>query len=403
MASELILQLQNEDGTFCCEKYINFPSPRSAYIAICYTNTVGSRALADALKVKIIDFIARLDSAFSATTPPCSTTPKLFGDCLALNADHATKLLLAVSDSVSNVFVNESLTDWPYVLLPVLKSGIPVTLQPPFNIPQVAFWNSNISEVIPVICSVVGISDEDNRIFISYKRTDTAALAEQLFTRLHKEGFEVFLDRFSIDPGVNFQNRLYQELADKAMVVFLESPTFLTSKWIQLEIDFAKQYKLGYLAVNIAGSPKILSVDDENRRSVNLNIAAELDIPDLDDLIHDIKRQHTVALYRMRKYLSRNIEVALQRSGVAPTVDSKGFITFRNQSKNVNYRIWPSARPPRLNDYHYTDISEGSDVKIIVGPEFKEEMRERLNSWLAKKCLVEFYNEGQITDLIKLI
>ena len=38
MASELIIQLQNRNGSFNCEKFDHKPSPKSVYIAICFTD-----------------------------------------------------------------------------------------------------------------------------------------------------------------------------------------------------------------------------------------------------------------------------------------------------------------------------------------------------------------------------
>ena len=67
------------------------------------------------------------------------------------------------------------------------------------------------------------ITTEITRIFISYRRLETLPVALQLFDRLTHEGFDVFLDRFSIPPGYDFQRRLNQELEDKSMVILLES------------------------------------------------------------------------------------------------------------------------------------------------------------------------------------
>lgn len=404
MASELIIQLQNKDGSFNCEKYNHLPTPKSVYIAICYTDTNRSEQLAKDLKTKLISSIANLESDFSSAQPPCSGSVKPFGGCQALAISDNLKLLIVVSDGTTSSIVNSSLLSWSDTILPVLKVGSPVILPPPFNAPQVAFWSTDIEEVIPSIYGVIGVSDEDQRIFISYRRTDTAELAEQLFDRLNHEGFEVFLDRFSIRPGVNFQNRLYQELADKAMVIFLESPSFLDSEWVKLEIAFAKKYRLGLLALNINASKKIISIDDEYRRSISVSgITGRLSTSNLDSLVNDIKQQHSIALYRMKNYLNNNIIAALQSKGASTSFDSNGFISVTDKAGKLEYKIWATARPPMINDYHYSDISHTTGVKIIFGPEFREEKREVLNTWLSKKSAVDYYNEGEIMNLINLI
>lgn len=404
MASELIIQLQNRDGSFNCEKFDNLPSPKSTYIAICFTDNNRSKQLATELKTKLINSISNLGSNFIGSQPPCNGHVADFNGCQVLGVPDNLKLLIVVSDGKSSTIANASVLKWTETILPVLQSDIPVTLPNPFNSPQVAFWNADIDEVIPTIFSLIGISEEDQRIFISYRRTDTSAFAEQLFDRLSHEGFEVFLDRFSINPGVNFQNRLYQELADKAMIVFLESPNFLTSPWIQLEIAFAKKYRLGYLALNIDKSLEIISIDDEFRKDISLTIGTGLlNSPSLNNLVNDIKQLHSVALYRMKNYLNTNIIAALKNNGATPNFDENGFISVANRARNLNYKIWATPRPPKVNDYHHSDVSNPVGEKVIFGPEFMEEKREILNTWISRKSVVRFYNEGEILSLTNLI
>jgi hypothetical protein len=404
MASELILQLQKRNGSFSCEKFNYLPSPKSVYIAICFTDNSQSEQLAITLRAKLISSITNLESNFISSQPPCGGLAVGFNGCQALGIPDNIKLLIVVSDGMSNTFTNSSVLNWSQTLLPVLQLGNPVSLPTPFKVPQVAFWRNHIDEVLPIIFGLIGISEEDQRIFISYRRDDTSVFAEQLFDRLHHEGFDVFLDRFSISPAINFQSRLYQELADKAMIVFLESPNFLTSPWIQLEIAFAKKYRLGLLALNIDGSPLIPSIDNEYRRELSLNpVKGQLDIPALDSLVADIRQQHSVALYRKRNYLSNNIVAALESLGASTSFDSNGFINVSEKAGKKSYKIWATPRPPKVNDYHFTDISHSTGERVIVGPEFKENKREQLNTWLSQKSLIKYFNEGEILSLITLI
>ncbi len=403
MASELIIQLQKKDKTFSCEKYDNLPSPKSAYIAICHTDTIQSAQYANELKRKLISSITDLECNFIKSQPPCGGQGTIFNNCMALSIPDNLKLLIVVSDSKSKNFANPSVLNWQHTTLPVLKFGNHCTLPKPFCIPNAVFWNKSIDEVIPTIFGLVGISEEAQRVFISYRRKDTSALAEQLFDRLNHEGFEVFLDRFSINPSINFQNRLYQELSDKAMVLLIESPDYNNSNWVQYEIDFAKKYRLGILAINTDNSPKVLSVDEEYRRNVSLNASRILDTASLDALVVEIKQQHSIALYRMRNYLSTNIIAALRNQGATTNVDNKGFISVSNRTGTTEYKIWATPRPPKVNDYHYTDVSNPVGEKVIVGPEFREQKKEVLNTWLSQKSVVRFYNEGEILNLTNLV
>lgn len=402
MPSELIIQLQDTRGRFSCEKFDNLPSPKSAYIAICFNDSPHAESYANDLKAKLINSIVNLGNNFLSSQPPCGGHAVGFNGCQALGIPDNLKLLIVVSDGMNNTFAEQSVLNWHHTTLPVLRTGNAYNLPHPFNIPNAVFWDNDIDEVIPTIFGLVGISEEGQKIFISYRRTDTSAFAEQLFDRLNHDGFEVFLDRFSINPSVNFQKRLYQELADKAMVLLLESPTYQSSKWVQYEIDFAKKYRLGLLAINTNSSPNVITVDDEYRRNVTLNPSGIIDNPSLDMLVQEIKQQHSIALYRMRNYLTTNIVAALQNKGATTNFDANGFISVAN-TRGTEYKIWATPRPPKVNDYHYSDISNPVGEKVIVGPEFMEERRETINAWLSQKSVVNFYNEGEILTLSNLI
>lgn len=404
MASKLIIQLQNRYGSFSCEKFDRLPSPKSAFIAICFTDNTQSEQLAVELKTNLIKSINNLENNFATAALPCGAVAVDFNDCNSLGVPDNLKLLIVVTDGKSSSFANPAVLNWAETTLPVVQLGNHVNLPNPFKIPNAAFWKNEIKEVIPYIFGLIGISEEDQRIFISYRRDDTTSFAEQLFDRLNHEGFDVFLDRFSINPAVNFQNRLYQELADKAMIVFLESPTFLSSPWIQLEIAFAKKYRLGLLALNVNNSPQIPALDNEYRIGVQLSSTTkQIDITELDNLVTEIRQRHSIALYRMRNYLNSNIVAALENRGARTSFDKNGFISVEDKAGKLNYKIWATPRPPKVNDYHYTDISHSTGEKIIVGPEFKENKREQVNTWLSQKSVVKYFNEGEILNLTNLI
>jgi len=399
MNSELVIQLQDKQGNFICEKFSNLLSPKSIYIAICFTDNQQSEDSAVELKDKLIKAISNNNAGFKKISADCGGNAVSFPNCYAVGIADNIKLLIVVSDGKTNAFVNTDVLNWSEKILPVLPKGTNVGLPPPLSDPQAAFWTSDIDEVIPYIFGKIGVSDEDQRIFISYRRIDTTALAEQLFNRLNQERFEVFLDTFSINPGVVFQSRLYQELVDKAMVVFLESKNFSNSEWTQAEAAFVKLNRLGYIALNIDNAPKIPSVDEQFRimiSAADLTLEKELLIPKLDSVVKKIREQHSAALNYMKDYLNMSIVVALNNRGITPQYDTKGFIG----DTAAKYKIWTTPRPPKLDDYHYAETSGAAKRRIIFGPRFMEDKRKILNEWLSNKSAIEFYNEGDILNLI---
>lgn len=87
------------------------------------------------------------------------------------------------------------------------------------------------------------------KVFISYRRIDSAAIAQQLFREFTQRNFLVFLDEVSIEHGADFQAELRWWLNDTDMVLVLASPNLEASRWVQEELLFAQLHQIGTLAV----------------------------------------------------------------------------------------------------------------------------------------------------------
>lgn len=101
------------------------------------------------------------------------------------------------------------------------------------------------------LCSVLleGLSllRRTRRLFISYRRAETHRIAIQLYELLDARGFDVFLDTHSIRPGEPFQEILWQRLADTDVIVLLDSPGFLKSRWTEEELARANSTSIQIL------------------------------------------------------------------------------------------------------------------------------------------------------------
>jgi len=87
------------------------------------------------------------------------------------------------------------------------------------------------------------------KIFISYARHESRAIALQLQQRLAARWYQAFLDTHTIRPGTNFQETLMQELSDSDLVILLDSPDIKNRPWVLEEIAFADRACLGTLQV----------------------------------------------------------------------------------------------------------------------------------------------------------
>ena len=87
----------------------------------------------------------------------------------------------------------------------------------------------------------------NRRLFISYRRAESRSAAIQLYEFLDRCGFDVFLDTHSIRPGDIFQDELWHRLVDTDVVVLLDTPGFLESKWTEQELARASSMSIGVL------------------------------------------------------------------------------------------------------------------------------------------------------------
>jgi hypothetical protein len=97
------------------------------------------------------------------------------------------------------------------------------------------------------ILDLFGLTREIRQAFISYRRTDSQAVADQLFEAFTHRGYQMFLDTASVDAAAKFQAVLMDRLADMDMVVFLDSPNVGSSKWVLEEFKRADMLNLGML------------------------------------------------------------------------------------------------------------------------------------------------------------
>lgn len=93
-----------------------------------------------------------------------------------------------------------------------------------------------LESVTSILLEGLGLLRKTRRLFISYRRIETQGVAIQLYELLDQHGFDVFLDTHSIRPGEPFQDVLWHRLADTDVIVLLDSPHFMESRWTEQEL-----------------------------------------------------------------------------------------------------------------------------------------------------------------------
>jgi hypothetical protein len=139
----------------------------------------------------------------------------------------------------------------------------------PINAFQCSNHKSWVPALVDDILSYLWLNRRTRKIFISYKRTDSAAVAHQLYMRFVELGYQVFLDDCSIDVGADFQREIKWWLNDADAVLVLGTSRLPNSPWVLEEIQFANLAKIELLAVTWPGAaPLPLRVVMEDQRVV---------------------------------------------------------------------------------------------------------------------------------------
>ncbi len=409
----VIIQFQLPDGTYRCRGFVG-PSFATPALVVILTEGQGTQA-AQTIERELVAAVSSLSGQPEHLNMPCLGFIAQSLDCHAHEVKSCYKLLVIVGDQHTSISCSGLIDDWntkrqsddSYRILAVFPSGSDVSRLLPAALADlnVCFYQDVKQHVIPCVLARSGITPDDYRVFISYKRDETSALADQLFEVLSAAGFDVFLDRHCLPAGVSFQQYLSQELVDKSMLVLLESAGVVASDWVKWEIDLAKQSKMGLLALHPTGASAHPDIDPPRRRDVNA--------PDPQDpkritdalaqqVVLWVREFHNTALHKRRNELRQNLIVEAENRGVS--VDSsapQGYIKFQSGGAPTReYRVWLTSRPLQFDDFHYTDtecVANSSAVGLVMSPmPHVINLRQQKIEWLARRSGIRFSDEGQL-------
>ncbi len=431
-AHEIVLQTEMAEGRFRCRAFSGVPAARRSWISIVASGSDAGRKL-------VGELAAELEAVLLGSSPQATVADI---DCYAAPADikpsdqpERLKVLILIGSNDWRFADQpwygtwESDRDQSYVMLVRPPGKYEDQFDPSIGDTHLlrrvnaGSWTHSIVETLPSILARAEITSNVSRIFISYRRLETLPVALQLFDRLVHEGFDVFLDRFSIPPGYDFQRRLHQELEDKSMVVLLESKLLKDSKWTQHEIDFAKRNRLGMLSLrmpDVKGDALLASIFPGARENLevehfvgpavhdpieNVDQWPALKVEALDRVIGRIKVAHAAALFQRRYRLRGDVVAALNAEhGVNAQYCAVG--PLKVVCGSDEHVVWLTTRPPEVEDFrsvygaHCARPSPTPDSRgIIVGPQAALEP-DRIDQlqWLREVSRCPSFDEGNLRD-----
>ena len=150
----------------------------------------------------------------------------------------ALKKLIGNGDAVYPIFFT------------LFEQEVPEELRP-INGEQ--YSEEKLDSIVNVAFEELRLLRKKRRVFISYKRSDSAAVANQLYDKLSRHQFDVFLDTYSIRGAADFQAELHHRITDCDVLIQLNSQGFKDSKWCIEEITEANARRVGVLQINWPG------------------------------------------------------------------------------------------------------------------------------------------------------
>ena len=107
--------------------------------------------------------------------------------------------------------------------------------------------DKRLDAITNLVLENLGLLRRTRRLFISYRRSNSSHEALQLRHELDARGYDVFLDTHSVPRGDDFQEVLWHRLADSDVVVMLDTPGFMTSRWTKEELAQAEAMTIGMI------------------------------------------------------------------------------------------------------------------------------------------------------------
>jgi hypothetical protein len=180
-----------------------------------------------------------------------------FGDVNGnFNDIETTKILLRNGTMILPIFFNEFSSDIPEILL---------------NQNAIRYSKNEINRISNIVLESFELLRSTRKIFISYKRSESTAIAIQLFEALEACCFDVFLDTHSIQKGEPFQDELWHRMTDCDVIILLNTPKFLESHWCKEEFAEAGAKQIGIVQL-VWPSHNLGSIENSSQISYPLQL-----------------------------------------------------------------------------------------------------------------------------------
>jgi len=234
-------------------------------------------------------------------------------------------------------------------------------------------WENMLSSrnLTSLILRELGLTEKERKIFLSYRHTDGQFIANQFFDTLTHKGFDVFLDRYSIQPGKDFPEKIWESLDEKAFILVIETIEAHLSDWLVREVIHGLKSHMGFLILTMPGvTQRIPNTKDLPRfilKPEDLRYKGEFNIIKssiIEKILIQIEFRHAEGILRR----NRNLRASLIKEyskfyGITQMRDWLLYLEPKNASKQSTM-IKLSPRTPKIDDLYLLNESPWRELNI---------------------------------------
>jgi hypothetical protein len=209
-------------------------------------------------------------------------------------------------------------------------------------------------------------------VFISYKRSESKAVAQQLFRAFDARSFDVFLDTRSVQGGKAFQDVLWDRMSDSDLIVLLDSPKALDSKWVDKEVSRANEMGIGTLQIVWPGRNRSPGTDFAEALYLDPGDIGQPLSEDSELTAAMVNRIVTTAeAVRARSFAARRARVVTefqkhaQERGLVANLIDPDMLTL-NHPRHGNVLVFPIVGQPRSRHMHGAFVRVGQTKDMVL-------------------------------------
>ena len=248
--------------------------------------------------------------------------------------------------------------------------------------------DAGLRRLVTTALQCLGLLPAQRRVFVSYRREESADVALQLFEAMSARHFDVFLDTHSVSAAADFQAALWHRLCDSDVLLMLDTPGYFKSRWTTVEWGRAISKHISMLQLvwpghtperesHLATSKKLTTTDFNGMRLTSEALA---------DVALELERVRSVSVALRHSNMVGTLRTAIKDlGGSVEGVGPKRSVILKLPSGN-QLVAYPVVGVPTSVDVHdCIDLSDQRAAAVVYDHLGISKEWSRHLDWLASR------------------